>query len=201
MFLGIFRPGMRAYFVPLVAGIVLTTSAFLPWVIVGNVAINGVPDVEALWIAGLGVLAAVLAVLSLVTRRNSRHPLLIIGLFALGIMFLSWRIMPRTAGERASTIAQAYAIVEDTPVGAPPVTVVGIGIYLGMVASLALVGFGLTIGIKRASQPSVVVESVEADHLLAQIGEAHGQRIHAGEFLDQRDADILGVSPLHGVTS
>jgi hypothetical protein len=156
---GIFRPGMRAYFVPLVAGIVLTASAFLPWVSVGNVAITGVPDVEALWIAGLGALAAVLALLSLITRRNSRHPLLIIGLFALGIMFLSWRIMPRTAGERASTIAQAYAIVEDTPVGAPPVTVVGIGIYLGMVASLALVAFGLTIVIKRASQPYVVVES------------------------------------------
>ena len=159
MFLSIFRPGMRAYFVPLVAGVVLTASAFLPWVIVGNVAITGVPDVEALWVAGLGALAAVLALLSLVTRRNSRHPLLIIGLFALGIMFLSWQIMPRTAGERASTIAQAYAIVEDTPVGAPPVTVVGIGIYLGMVASLALVAFGLTIVIKRASQPYVVVES------------------------------------------
>ena len=159
MFLSIFRPGMRAYFVPLFAGITLTASAFLPWVIVGNVAITGVPDVEALWIAGLGALAAVLAMLSLITRRNSRHPLLIIGLFALGIMFLSWQIMPRTAGERASTIAQAYAIVEDTPVGAPPLTVVGIGIYLGMVASLALVAFGLTIVIKRASQPYVVVES------------------------------------------
>jgi len=159
MFLSIFRPGMRAYFVPLIAGLALAGSAFLPWVIVGNVAITGVPDVEALWIAGLGALAAVLAMLSLVTRRNSRHPLLIIGLFALGIMFLSWQIMPRTAGERASTIAQAYAIVEDTPVGAPPVTVVGIGIYLGMVASLALVVFGLTIVIKRASQPYVVVET------------------------------------------
>jgi Na+/phosphate symporter len=156
---GIFRPGMRAYFVPLVAGLALAGSAFLPWVIVNNVAITGVPDVEALWIAGLGALAAVLAMLSLVTRRNSRHPLLIIGLFALGIMFLSWQIMPRTAGERASTIAQAYAIVEDTPVGAPPVTVVGIGIYLGMVASLALVVFGLTIVIKSASQPYVDVET------------------------------------------
>jgi hypothetical protein len=156
---GIFRPGMRAYFVPLVAGLVLAGSAFLPWVIVGNVAMAGVPDVEALWVAGLGALAAVLALLSLVTRRNSRHPLLIIGLFALGIMFLSWRIMPRTAGERASTIAQAYAIVEDTPIGAPPVAVVGIGIYLGMAASCALVAFGLTIVIKRASQPYVVVES------------------------------------------
>ena len=153
---GIFRPGMRAYFVPLVAGIVLTASAFLPWVIVGTVSITGVPDVEALWVAGLGALAAVLALLSLVTRKNSRHPLLIIGLFALGITFLSWRIMPRTAGERASTMAQAFAIVDDMPVSAAPVPVVGIGIYLGLAASCALVAFGLTIVVKRASQPYIV---------------------------------------------
>ena len=153
---GIFRPGMRAYFVPLVAGIALAVSAFLPWVIVGSVSMAGVPDVEALWIVGLGGLAAILALLSLITRRNSRHPLLIIGLFALGILFLSWRIMPRTAGERASTIAQAFAIVEDTPLGAPTVASVGIGIYLGLAASCVLVAFGLTIVIKRAAQPYVV---------------------------------------------
>ena len=153
---GIFSPGMRAYFVPLVAGIVLAASAFLPWVVVGNASIAGVPDVEALWVAGLGALAAVLALLSLITRKNSRHPLLIIGLFALGITFLSWRIMPRAAGERASTMAQAFAIVDDTPVAAAPVAVVGIGIYLGLAASCMLVAFGLTIVIKRASEVYVV---------------------------------------------
>ena len=152
----IFRPGMRAYFVPLVAGIVLAASAFLPWVIVGNVAITGVPDVEALWVAGLGAVAAVLALLSLVTRRNSRHPLLIVGLFALGITFLSWRIMPRAAGERARTMAQAFAIVDDLPAEPAQAAVVGIGIYLGVAASLAIVAFGLTIVIKRASTVYVV---------------------------------------------
>ena len=153
---GIFSPGMRAYFVPLVAGIVLAVSAFLPWVIVGDASIAGIPDVEALWIAGLGVLAAVLAMLSLITRKNSRHPLLIIGLFALGITFLSWRIMPQAAGERASTLAQALAIVDDRPAVAAPAAVVGIGIYLGLAASAALVVFGLTIVVKRASQVYVV---------------------------------------------
>ena len=153
---GIFRPGMRAYFVPLVAGIALAVSAFLPWVIVGNVSITGVPDVEALWVAGLGALAAVLALLSLITRKNSRHPLLLIGLFALGIMFLSWRIMPQAAGERAKTMAQAMAIVDDRPAGTAPAPVVGIGIYLGLIASCALVAFGLTIVVKRAAQPYVV---------------------------------------------
>ena len=153
---GIFRPGMRAYFVPLVAGLVLALSAFLPWVIVGNVSMTGVPDVEALWVAGLGALAAVLALLSLITRKNSRHPLLIIGLFALGITVLSWQIMPRAAGERSKTMAQAFAIVDDRPEQPAAVPVVGIGIYLGVAASLAIVAFGLTIVIKRASQPYIV---------------------------------------------
>jgi len=154
---GIFRPGMRAYFIPFVAGIVLAVSAFLPWVIVGEVSMNGVPDLWALWVAGLGALAAVLAMLSLITRRNSRHPLLVIGLFALGIMFLSWRIMPRTAGERALTISQAFAIVENRPMTAAPDAAVGIGIYLGLAASCVLVVFGLTIVVKRVSTAYVVV--------------------------------------------
>jgi hypothetical protein len=153
---GIFRPGMRAYFIPFCAGVVLTASAFLPWVVVDNVAITGIPDVWALWVAGLGAIAAVLAMLSLVTRRNSRHPLLVIGLCALGLMFLSWRIMPRTAGERAYTVAQAFAIVENRPLSAAPAAAVGIGIYLGLAASAVLVLFGMTIVVKRAAQPYVV---------------------------------------------
>ena len=153
---GIFRPGMRGYFIPFCAGVVLTASAFLPWVVVDNVAITGIPDVWALWVAGLGAIAAVLALLSLVTRRNSRHPLLVIGLCALGLMFLSWRIMPRTAGERAYTVAQAFAIVENRPLSTAPAAAVGIGIYLGLAASAVLVLFGMTIVVKRAAQPYVV---------------------------------------------
>jgi hypothetical protein len=58
---GIFRMGMRGYFIPLVAGVVLTISAFLPWVIVDGIVRTGICDVTGLWIAGLGALAAVLA--------------------------------------------------------------------------------------------------------------------------------------------
>ena len=153
----IFRPGMRAYFIPFTAGVVLTASAFLPWVVVSGVSMRGVPDVPGLWIAGLGGLAAVLAMLSLITRKNSRHPLLVIGLVALGIMFLSWRILPRTAGERAQTISQAFAIVENTPAAAMPGADVGSGIYVGLASSAIIVAFGLTIVIKRAQKPYVVV--------------------------------------------
>ncbi len=160
--MNIFRPGMRGYFVPLVAGVVLAVSAFLPWVIVSGQSLRGVPDIAALWIVGLGVLASVLALLSLITRKNSRHPLFLIGLASLGIMFLSWRILPRSAGERALIISQASSIVERTPMADVPTASAGSGIYLGLVAALAIAGFGLTIVIKRASTP-YVVDAVDDD--------------------------------------
>jgi hypothetical protein len=153
---GMLRPGMRAYLIPLGSGVALTLSSFLPWVIVGDTSLIGVPDVPALWVAGLGALAAVLATLSMITRRNSRHPLLVIGLAALGIMFLSWRVMPRMAGERALTVSQAFAIVQDRPVTETPEASAGSGIYLGLAASGLIVAFGLTIVVKRASTPYTV---------------------------------------------
>ena len=156
MLLTIFRRGMRAYFIPFTAGIVLFASAFLPWVIVNGQAMKGVPDVAGLWIAGLGAAAALLAILSLITRKNSRHPLLLVGLVALGIMFLSWRIMPQTIADRALTRAQAIAIVEGGPLGDAPIATVGSGIYLGLLAAVAITCFGLTIVIKRAGQAYVV---------------------------------------------
>jgi hypothetical protein len=153
---GMFRPGMRGYFVPFAAGLALIASAFLPWVSVGGVSMQGVPDAPALWVIGLGAVAAILAVLSLITRKNSRHPLLLVGLMALGVLFLSWRILPRTAGERALTIAQAFAIVENTEMKDAPPATVGTGIYLCLAAACAIVAFGMTIVVKRVSQPYAV---------------------------------------------
>jgi hypothetical protein len=150
-----FRPGMRAYFIPLAAGVTLAASACLPWVVVGGVSMRGVPGVAALWVLGLGMLSAVLATLSLITRKNSRHPLLVVGLAALAITYLSLQIMPRLAGETALTISQAFAIVENRPLDSAPTAVAGAGIYVGLAASAVLVAFGLTIVIKRASQPYV----------------------------------------------
>ena len=153
---GIFRPGMRGYFVPVAAGVALVVAAFLPWVVVDGVGLRGIPDASGVWVAGLGALAALLAVLSLVTRKNSRHPLLVIGLVALGIMFLAWRVMPRLVGALALTAVQALAIVENAPAGTPPTTLIGSGIYVGLVAAAVLVGFGLTIVVRRAATPYVV---------------------------------------------
>jgi len=152
------RPGMRAYLIPLVSGLVLAISAFLPWVIIGEVTLTGVPDTMALWIVALGALAAVLATLSMVTRKNSRHPLLVIGLFSLGILLLSWRILPETIERRARTVVQARAIVEGGTPTEGPQAAVGSGIYLGVVSSTAIVGFGLTIVVRRASTVYAVAD-------------------------------------------
>lgn len=156
---GMFRPGMRGYIIPQVAGLVLAASAFLPWVHVSDVTLPGYPDMLALWIIGLGLLASILATLSLITRKNSRHPLLVIGLAALGIMVLSWKIMPIAIGERALTLAQAVAIVNETPQSEAPIASAGFGIYLGLLASAAISAFGLTIVVKRAAQPYAIASA------------------------------------------
>ena len=155
---GVFRPGMRGYFVPFAAGLALIVSAFLPWVVVSGVSRAGAPDAPGLWVAGLGALSTLLAALSLITRRNSRHPLLVLGLMALGIITLTWRIVPRLAGEEALTVSQAVAIVEGAPIAdlpTIPTPLAGSGLYVGVVAATILVGFGLTIVVRRA-KPYVV---------------------------------------------
>ena len=153
-----FRPGMRAYFVPLAAGLTLAVSAFLPWVVVGGIPKRGVPEMAALWVLGLGILSAVLATLSLITRKNSRHPLLVLGLTSLGITYLSWRILPRLAREHALTVAQAFAIVEGRTLDTAPTAFAGSGLYVGLAASAVIALFGLTIVIRRASTPYVVAD-------------------------------------------
>ena len=147
---------MRGYYVPLVAGLVLIVSAFLPWISIGDTTLPGIPNVPALWVAGLGAIASVLATLSIITRKNSRHPLLVVGLVALGIMVLSWRILPRSVSERAASLSQANAIVEGGEAAATPEALIGVGIYAGTIASAAIAVFGLTIVVKRVSRPYAV---------------------------------------------
>ena len=150
---------MRGYYVPVVAGAALIASTFLPWVSVGDETLRGIPSVPALWIAGLGAIAVVLAALSLITRKNSRHPLLVVGLVALGIMILSWRVLPVSVRDRALSVSQAQAIVDGTDVAPTPEALIGAGIYLGIVASAAITLFGLTIVVKRVATPYAVASA------------------------------------------
>jgi hypothetical protein len=144
---------MRAYYLPFAAGALLAVSAFLPWVVHGGVGVGGVPAASALWILGLGIAAMVLAFLSVITRKNSRHPLLLVGLVALAIEFLAWQWMQRSLAEQAWAASEARAIVEGGRAIAPGATSAGAGLYLGVIASAVIALFGLTIVVKKASRP------------------------------------------------
>jgi hypothetical protein len=149
---------MRTYYIPVSAGALMVVSAFLPWMHVGDVPLGGIPETASLWILGLGALAVLLAGLSIWTRKNSRHPLLLVGLAAFAIMFLGFQWMSRTVRDAAWAQAQACAIVSGVPAGAAPETTVGPGIYLGGVAAITLVLFGLTIVVKRVPSAYAVPE-------------------------------------------
>ena len=149
---------MRAYYIPALAGALLVVSAFLPWMHVGNVTLGGVPETAGFWILVLGAIAIILACLSIWTRKNSRHPLLLVGLAAFAIMFLGYQWMSRTVRDAAWAQAQAGAIVSGVPAGAAPETAVGLGIYLGLLAATILVLFGLTIVVKRVPSAYAVSE-------------------------------------------
>jgi hypothetical protein len=149
---------MRSYYVAVAAGALLIVSSFLPWLFLGDESIGGVPDPAGLWILGLGIVAVLLAGLSIWTRKNSRHPLLLVGLTSFAIMFLGYQWMARAVRESAWARAHARAIVEGVPAGEIPETAVGLGIYLGLVAAIVLVGFGLTIVIRRVPGPYAKVD-------------------------------------------
>jgi hypothetical protein len=144
---------MRAYFLPAAASTALIVSAFLPWVTVGTNRLGGFPEPAGIWILVLGCGGVILAVLSIITRKNSRHPLLLVGLAALGILLTAYKLIARSADQHAWANAQAVAIVDQVAPAIPESTRMGSGIYLGLTGSLVLVLFGLTIVVKRVSRP------------------------------------------------
>jgi uncharacterized membrane protein YiaA len=143
---------MRGYYIAIAGGALLIVSAFLPWVYVGDVAIGG-PRMAILWVLALGGLAMLLGSLSIATRRNSRHPLLLVGLVALGVHLFGQRVMMRAAEDSAWVDAQRTTIVYGLDARPPAETATGAGIYLGAAASVLIVLFGLTIVVRRASRP------------------------------------------------
>jgi len=153
----VFSHSMRAYYLPLTAGLVLAASAFMPWILIGNNALGGVPTVSGLWVLGLAILSMVLALLSVITRKNSRHPLLVVGLVAFAIVLLSEQWMERAAAERLWAQTQALAIVqgEESTVALPEPSRAPGG-YLALAAAGMIVLFGMTIVVKRVPSPYAV---------------------------------------------
>lgn len=150
---GLLRHSMRAYFLPLTAGVGLVASAFMPWMMIGDLRVGGVPAVAGFWILGLGVLAVTLASLSVVTRKNSRHPLLLVGLTAFGILLIAEQLMERSMMEQAWARSQARAIVEGEQPHDVPEPAMAVGAYLGLSAASVITFFGLTIVVRRVAAP------------------------------------------------
>ncbi len=163
MVAGVFSHSMRAYYLPLAAGVVLAASAFMPWMLVGGRGLGGVPSIAGLWVLGLGILAAVLALLSVITRKNSRHPLLIVGLAAFGIVLVSEQWLERTSAQQIWAQSQARAIVQGsrTAVGFPDPTMAPGG-WLALGAAGVIVLFGMTIVVRQAATPYAVPEDDDA---------------------------------------
>jgi hypothetical protein len=149
---------MRAYYIPFVAGAVLAASAFFPRIRLGEIAVGGIPMMSGLSTLALGLIAMLLAGLSVWTRKNSRHPLLLVGLVALGIEFLGWQWMERSVSSQAWATAQAHAIVEGGTMVDPVAATRTVALWLALAASIVITGFGLTIIVKRISTPYYVEE-------------------------------------------
>ena len=150
---GAFTHSMRSYYLPIVAGVVLVTSAFMPWMLIGNQQFGGVPDIAGLWVLGLGILAVVLAALSVVTRKNSRHPLLLVGLAAFAIVLLTEQLMERSAADQAWARSQARAIVQNQRAPDQLEPTMAPGAYVGLVAASVITLFGLTIVVRGGVRP------------------------------------------------
>ena len=148
-----FTHSMRAYYLPIVAGVTLVISAFMPWMLLGEQRLGGVPDIAGLWVLGLGILAVVLAALSVVTRKNSRHPLLLVGLAAFAIVLLTEQLMERSAADQAWVRSQAHAIVEGQRARDQPAPTMAPGAYVGLAAAAVITFFGLTIVVRGGVSP------------------------------------------------
>ena len=149
----VMRHSMRAYYLPLAAGLLLAASAFMPWIMMGEQRFGGVPDLAGLWVLGLGLLAVILSTLSVITRKNSRHPLLLVGLGAFAVLLMGERLMERSVADQGWARSQARTIVQGGAVKPLPEPAMAVGAYVGLSASAIITLFGLTIVVQRVSQP------------------------------------------------
>ena len=157
------RHSMRAYYLPICAGFFLAGSAFMPWILIGDNALGGVPSISGFWVLALAIVVVVLASLSVITRKNSRHPLLVVGLAAFAIVLLSEQWMQRSAVDQIWAQEQAVAIVQGEQAEIEiPATAMAEGGYLALISSAIIILFGLTIVVRKAPSPYAVSENDDA---------------------------------------
>ena len=90
----------------------------------------------------------------MLTRKNSRHPLLLVGLTAFAIVLVTERLTERSVADQVWARSQARAIVAGRQASVPrPDPTMAPGAYLGLSAASVITLFGLTIVVKRVARP------------------------------------------------
>ena len=100
--------------------------------------------------------------MSVITRKNSRHPLLLVGLAAFAILMMAEQLLERAVVQQAWARAQAQAIVAGGDADAVPEPTMAAGAYVGLVAATVITLFGLTIVVRRVPTPYAEPEDDDA---------------------------------------
>ena len=135
---------MRSPLLPLVGSVALTASAFLPWIRLGAVGLAGIPDPTGYFVLVLGVVGVLLSVVRVLTRRDTRQWLMLVGLAALTALVVVWQTGPRTVADRAQAHAEAVALVDNVPLLPVPSVSLGYGLVFGLLGAAVLTIAGLT---------------------------------------------------------
>jgi hypothetical protein len=134
----------RSYVVSLAGCTAVTLAAFLPWLRIGDVGIQGVSDPAGYFVLGVGILGVLLSVVGMRSGRNTMQGVMLVGLAALTTLVVVWRSGSATVADRVQARAEAVALVDNVPVQPAPPVRVGSGLLLGLAGALSAAAAGLS---------------------------------------------------------
>lgn len=146
-------PGLRGRtpLIGLAGSIVLAVVPFLPWLRLGEVGVTGMPDPAGFFVLALGTVGCALAAVDVISARDMRQWLFLVGLAALTALVVVWWTGPDTIADRALARAQALAIVDKVSFQPPPPVRVGLGLVVGIAAAVVVLVVGAT-GVRAERQ-------------------------------------------------
>jgi len=121
----------------------MSASAFLPWLRLGDVGLPGIPDPAGYFVLGLGAVGALMSVVGLVSGRNTKQGLVLVGLAGLTTLVVVWYSGAATIADRAQARAEAVAIVDKVPVAPVPAVHIATGLILGLLGAGSAAAVGL----------------------------------------------------------
>lgn len=133
----------RPYYVALVGSVALAVATFLPWLRLGDIGLAGIPDPAGLFVLALGGVGLLLSLVSILTRRDTRPGLVLVGLAGLTTLAVVWLTGPATIADRAQARAEAVALVDNVPIQPVPPVGVGFGLLLGIAGAATITAVGL----------------------------------------------------------